>query len=324
MPDNLLAGRYVIDELLGEGGIGVVYKAEDIQTNQVVAIKFLVQEQTVATPDQLVRQKYFAREIELLKKIRHPAIVSLLDSGFTAIGLPFFVMEYVQGRTLSEVMQEEKAMVLARVFRILQPLCSALDCIHQQGAIHRDLKPENIMIVDTKGKEEIKLLDFGIAKMVDHESGNFMKITQAGNIVGTVDYLAPEQWEDKTLDQRTDIYALGLVVYEMLTGQHPFRSPSFTDSMMMHLEKQAPPPSSLNPDLPLLMDEIILQSISKQKEDRQPTVVDFLTDFESILADIYRRSKSFLSNPATETLYFEASGEFENSLGDSEESEDDD
>jgi serine/threonine-protein kinase len=221
-------------------------------------------------------------------------------------------MEYVEGRTLAKDISKNSPMLVGRVFKILQPLCSALACIHQHGAIHRDLKPENIMITDKEGREEIKILDFGIAKLLEPSEGeNVMPITQVGNIVGTVAYLSPEQWLEKELDQRTDIYALGLTVYEMLTGKHPFRSDSLELSMLMHLNEDPAPPSSLNSDLPIFLDEVILRSLSKEKQDRQASAIDFLSEFENVLADIYRRSLSYLSNPATETLSFEANNDDE-------------
>jgi eukaryotic-like serine/threonine-protein kinase len=288
----------------------VVYKASDLKSGRDVAIKFLIEEQTDDPQTQQLRQRYFEREISLLNKIRHPAIVSLLDSGFTKLGLPYFVMEYIEGHTLAQLIVQDGAFIVGRAFRILQPLCSALDCIHQHGAIHRDLKPENIMITSKEGKEDIKLLDFGISKMLDStDQSPLMQITQVGHIVGTVDYLAPEQWEDRKLDSRTDIYALGLITYEMLTGMHPFRSDSFAASMAMHLHEEPPPPSSLNQHVPILLDDVILRSISKNQDERQPSAIDFLAEFEGVLADIYRRSLSFLSNPSTETLSFDASAD---------------
>ncbi len=308
--DNLLANRYNIYELLGEGGIGVVYRATDLTTGKDVAIKFLVQEQTDSPKIQQLRKRYFEREIAILSEIRHPGIVNLIDSGFTKLGLPFFVMEYVEGRTLAQDIKEHGAMLVGRVFKILQPLCSALDCIHKHGAIHRDLKPENIMLSVKDGREEVKLLDFGIAKLLAPPPDSpFQPITQIGNIVGTVDYLAPEQWQEKDLDQRTDLYALGLIVYEMLTGHHPFRSDYIETAMLKHLNEEPPPPSSLNSNLPMLLDEVILRSIAKDRSERQQTIMDFLNEYEGVLADIYRRSLSYLSNPSTETLSYEQNDE---------------
>lgn len=307
MPDNLLGGRYLVTELLGEGGIGVVYKAEDMQENCEVAIKFMIQEPTAEVKTRQIRQKYFAREIAILSKIRHPGIVSLYDSGFTEIGLPYFVMEYVVGKTLLDILKDGP-LILGRAFNLLQQIGSALDCIHQHNAIHRDLKPENIMIITKNGKEVVKLLDFGIAKILEDAQSDspFMPITQAGNILGTVDYLSPEQWQDKTLDARADIYAFGLIAYEMLTGHHPFRGGfSIGDTMMRHLEEEPQPPSSLDKDIPILLDQVILRSIAKDRNQRYSSAIDFLTDFEEVLAEIYRRSMSYLSNPATETLMYE-------------------
>ncbi len=307
MPDNLLGGRYVITELLGEGGIGVVYKAEDLQEHCEVAIKFMIQEAAVETKTQQIRQRYFAREIAILSKIRHPGIVSLYDSGFTEIGLPYFVMEYVVGQTLLDILKDGQ-LLLGRAFNLLQQIGSSLDCIHQHNAIHRDLKPENIMIINSNGKEIAKLLDFGIAKILEDAQADspFMPITQAGHILGTVDYLSPEQWQDKPLDSRADIYAFGLIAYEMLTGYHPFRGGlSIGDTMMRHLEEEPLPPSSLDPKIPILLDQVILRSLAKDRNQRYSSAIEFLTDFEEVLAEIYRRSTSYLSNPATETLMYE-------------------
>jgi serine/threonine-protein kinase len=307
MPDNLLGGRYVVTELLGEGGIGVVYKAEDLKEHTEVAVKFMIQEPTSEMKTQQIRQRYFAREIAILSKIRHPGIVALYDSGFTEIGLPYFVMEYVVGQTLFDILKEGP-LVLGRAFNLLKQVGSALDCIHQHNAIHRDLKPENIMIITKEGKEVVKLLDFGIAKILEDAQSDspFMPITQAGNILGTVDYLSPEQWQDKPLDARADIYAFGLIAYEMLTGSHPFRGGfSIGDIMMRHLEEEPPPPSSLDKEIPILLDQVILKCLAKDRNQRYNSVVEFLTDFEEVLVEIYHRSMSYLSNPATETLMFE-------------------
>jgi serine/threonine-protein kinase len=151
-------------------------------------------------------------------------------------------------------------------------------------------------------------LDFGIAKLLEgaQEGSAFMPITQAGHILGTVDYLSPEQWQDKPLDQRADIYALGLIAYEMLTGKHPFRGGfSIGDTMMRHLEEEPAPPSSLDKNIPILLDQVILRCVAKDRNQRYSSAIEFLTDFEEVLAEIYRRSNSYLSNPATETLMFE-------------------
>lgn len=307
MTDNLLGGRYLVTELLGEGGVGVVYKAEDQIEKREVAIKFMIQEAMIDSKTQLIRKRYFAREIAILSQIRHPGIISLYDSGFTEIGLPYFVMEYVVGHTLLDVLKDG-SLNIGRAFRLLQQIGSALDCIHQHNGIHRDLKPENIMIVNNKGQEEIKLLDFGIAKILEgaQEGSAFMPITQAGHILGTVDYLSPEQWQDKPLDQRADIYALGLIAYEMLTGKHPFRGGfSIGDTMMRHLEEEPQPPSSLDREIPILLDQVILRCVAKDRNQRYGTAIEFLTDFEEVLAEIYRRSNSYLSNPSTETLMYE-------------------
>jgi serine/threonine-protein kinase len=309
MADNLLGGRYLVTELLGEGGVGVVYKAEDQVEHREVAIKFMIQEQAIESKTQQIRKRYFAREIAILSQIRHPGIVALYDSGFTEIGLPYFVMEYVVGKTLLDILKEEGGLNIGRAFQLLQQIGSALDCIHQHKAVHRDLKPENIMIViNEKGQEQIKLLDFGIAKLLEgaQEGSAFMPITQAGHILGTVDYLSPEQWQDKPLDQRADIYALGLIAYEMLTGKHPFRGGfSIGDTMMRHLEEEPAPPSSLDKNIPILLDQVILRCVAKDRNQRYSSAIEFLTDFEEVLAEIYRRSNSYLSNPATETLMFE-------------------
>ena len=213
-PFELVNNRYKMEQELGKGGLGIVYQAIDLTNGKKVALKFLINDQSLE--DSITNQKYFEREIKILSQIQHPNIVSILDSGFS-INRPFFVMEYIEGESLDKLLLQEKVWSVPRVLNLLQQICPALYAMHSKNIIHRDLKPGNIMIEKIGDTEKAVLLDLGIAKMVSGSKENsLMKdITKTGTIVGTVGYTSPEQCLDAELDNGVDIYSLGIIVYQL-------------------------------------------------------------------------------------------------------------
>ena len=248
-------GRYHVVEQLGEGGMAAVFKAYDSSLERYVAIK-VIRTEIVMDKEFLTR---FQREARALAQLDHPYILKVLDYG-EQDGMPFLVMPFAPGGTLKERMGSPWPYQEAA--RMLAPIARALECAHQQMIIHRDVKPANILF--TPGGSPI-LSDFGIAKMLD--IGDSMQLTGTGMGIGTPDYMAPEQWLGK-VDARTDIYALGVVFYEMVTGRRPYTADTPAAVMLKHMQDPLPRPRSINPSLPDEVEQVIFKALAKQPEDR--------------------------------------------------------
>jgi eukaryotic-like serine/threonine-protein kinase len=265
------ANRYRIEQILGRGGMGVVYKAQDTQLDETVAIKTLPGDVMQRSPEDLER---FKREIRLARKITHRNVLRTYDYG-EAEGVYFISMEFVRGYTLSELLDEAKARQIApRVaMGIARQICRGLQAAHEQGIIHRDIKPQNVLI-DAKG--EIKLMDFGIARVA--ESAEAM--TQAGLIVGTPHYMSPEQVQGKQLDPRSDVYSMGVLLYEMVAGRRPFESSSLTGVLTAHITEKPRPPIELRPEIGREINAIIMRALAKDPKDRYANAGELLTDLD--------------------------------------------
>jgi serine/threonine protein kinase len=260
-----LAGKYRIEQLIKTGGMGSVYRGKHVLMDKTVAIKVL--RPSLAGDDAVVAR--FSREAKAASKISHPHAVNVTDFGEAENGVVFLVMEYLDGRTLKEVIATEGALSLDRAVEIVRQVAGALDVAHSQGVIHRDLKSENVMLVHHNGDEWAKVLDFGIAKILQPAGVRDTEITQANLVVGTPQYMSPEQCSQSGgLDARSDIYSLGIILYEMLSARVPFTGESATAIMMKQV--QDPPPSILSarPDLPPAVDEVIKRALAKQPIDR--------------------------------------------------------
>lgn len=253
---HAFAGRYRIESILGRGGMGVVYKATDTQLDETVAIKTLPGDVMTRSPEDLER---FKREIRLARKITHRNVLRTYDYG-EAEGVYFISMEYVRGYTLSELMEEapKRQMPARAAVGIARQICRGLQAAHEQGIIHRDIKPQNVLI-DAKG--EVKLMDFGVARMT--ETSESASMTQAGLILGTPHYMSPEQVQAKVLDARSDVYAMGVLLYEILTGRRPFESSSLTGILTAHIMEQPRPPIELRPGMGAEMSSIVLRCLEK-------------------------------------------------------------
>ena len=269
---HLFANRYKIEQVLGRGGMGVVYKATDSQLDETVAIKTLPGDVMTRSPEDLER---FKREIRLARKITHRNVLRTFDYG-EAEGVYFISMEFVRGYTLAELLDEapNRQMPTRAAVGITRQICRGLQAAHEQGIIHRDIKPQNVLI-DAKG--EVKLMDFGIARMAETPEA----MTQAGLIVGTPHYMSPEQVQGKLLDARSDVYSMGVLIYEMLVGHRPFESSSLTGVLTAHITEAARPPIELRPDIGREINTIVMRCLTKEPRERY-------ADSGALLADLDR------------------------------------
>jgi eukaryotic-like serine/threonine-protein kinase len=272
-PGQVFANRYRIEQILGRGGMGVVYKASDTQLDEIVAIKTLPGDVMQRSPEDLER---FKREIRLARKITHRNVLRTYDYG-EAEGVYFISMEFVRGYTLSELLTESAGRQMApRVaLGITRQICRGLQAAHEQGIIHRDIKPQNVLI-DAKG--EVKLMDFGIARMAEAKEA----MTQAGLIVGTPHYMSPEQVQGKQLDPRSDVYSMGVLMYEMLTGKRPFESSSLTGVLTAHITEMPKALSEVRPELGERINAIVMRCLAKDPKARYTDAGALLTDLDAV------------------------------------------
>jgi eukaryotic-like serine/threonine-protein kinase len=272
-PGLLFANRYRIEQILGRGGMGIVYKANDTQLDETVAIKTLPGDVMTRSPEELER---FKREIRLARKITHRNVLRTYDYG-EAEGVYFISMECVRGYTLWELLEEAPNHRLApRVaLGIARQICRGLQAAHEQGIIHRDIKPQNVLI-DHKG--EVKLMDFGIARMAEAKEG----MTQAGLIVGTPHYMSPEQVQGKQLDPRSDVYSVGILIYEMLVGVKPFAAPSLTAVLTAHITETPKPAIEQRPEIGREVNGIVMRCLAKNPKDRYSDAGALLQDLDQV------------------------------------------
>jgi serine/threonine-protein kinase len=268
LPGRTLNGRYRVERKLGEGGFGAVFQGTQIATGREVALKVLhphnVQDATVVAR--------FRREAEACSKLRNEHTVTIYDFDETDDGVLYLAMELLKGQSLQQVEREGPGLDPWRVLRVLDQVADALGEAHALGIVHRDMKPENVMLERRGTTDFVKVLDFGIAKIVAADGGKGLPaLTAVGQTLGTLEFMSPEQLRGKDLDGRSDVYALGMMAYEMLTGELPFKeAKSSTDVIQFHLQTPAPAPSSLRPDLniPSEIDEIVLKMVAKNRDDR--------------------------------------------------------
>jgi len=266
-PGSVLSGRYEIRHQLGAGGMGVVYRAFDRELKETVAIKTLRPE-LVGDPSLLER---FKQEIRLARRISHPNVVRTHDLG-EADGLYFITMEFVEGTSLEELITKRGALPLNVTLTIGRQLCRALEVAHDQGVVHRDIKPQNL-VVDAQGF--LKVMDFGIARLVEGRQPGAGGLTADGTIIGTPEYMAPEQLMGHAVDGRADLYAAGLVLFECATGRRLFTGGSFATVLMRQVQEAAPDPRTLVPGLPEAFAVLIRKALAKETADRWQTATEF-------------------------------------------------
>ncbi|WNG16358.1 protein kinase [Cystobacter fuscus] len=274
----VLEGRYRLLSPLGAGGMGVVYLAEHLGLRKSVAVKLLRGE--------LSRDPTFARRFEqeaiAASQIGHEHIVNVTDLGRTPTGELFYVMELLEGESLGALLLREHFLPLWRAVPIVTQVCRALEAAHARGIVHRDVKPQNVMLLRRQGQADfVKVVDFGISKVMQGQPGS--GLTEAGAILGTASYMAPEQAAGGTVDARADVYSLGVLTYEVCTGSLPFRGDNTFTTMLQHLEATAEPPSQRRPDLglPPELDALVMSTLVKDPAAR-PTLETFRAGLEAL------------------------------------------
>ena len=263
-------GQYIIREMIGRGGCGTVYAATHDSTDEEVAVKVL-RLSLAGSPHQVRR---FVQEAQALKLVDHPGIVKVYDTGYMHDGRPYFVMELLEGRSLANLLGERGRLSPREALAILEPICDMLELAHQAGIVHRDIKASNIMLTGSADNREIKLLDFGLAKLLNSDQSGSMQ-TSMGVVLGTLHSMAPEQIMGGTVDGRTDIYAMGALLHRLLTGRHPFEDVDGQKVARMHLHKPPPKPSKLAPVSPAL-DALVERALDKDPGRRFQTAGAFL------------------------------------------------
>ena len=262
-----LGDRYRLVAVLGAGSMGDVYLAEHVLLGRKLAVKVL--KQNLGQHEELIQR--FQQEAVAASSIGHENIVSVTDFGRTADGALYFVMELIEGQSLRELLTQGGNLPLPRALGILLQLCRALAAAHGRGIVHRDLKLDNVMVVQREdGSDLVKVLDFGISKVSGRNSPDERRITQAGVLLGTPDYMAPEQIRGEPADQRADVYSFGVLAYEVVTGWVPFEAPNITGVMMKHLTEAPVPPTVRRPDLglPPAFDALVLKALEKDPANR--------------------------------------------------------
>ena len=267
-PGENFGERYQVIEEIGQGGMGRVFKAKDLELDTVVALK-MIKPEFSSDPDIINR---FKRELLLAREILHEHVIRIHDLGEIK-GIKYISMNYIEGNTLKEILQSTGKLTIEKTIDIIKQVCSALITAHNKGIIHRDLKPQNIMI-DKSGKAYV--LDFGIARSINVDSD----APEEGIVLGTPDFMSPEQIKGEKPDAATDIYSLGIILYEMATGKMPFVAADQRELLYKHLNELPEPPSRFNPQMPLQLERIILKCMEKKKKNRFQSVQEILHEIE--------------------------------------------
>ncbi|WP_163999309.1 serine/threonine-protein kinase [Pyxidicoccus caerfyrddinensis] len=275
-----IAHKYRVEALIGEGGMGKVYRARQLALDKVVVLKVL--RHTLLSDERTVAR--FQREAKAASRLNHANSISVLDFGQAEDGALFIAMEYVAGQDLHQILSREWPLGEARVVRLVSQVLSALSDAHGAGVIHRDLKPENIMVEQRRNEGDfVKVLDFGIAKITD-STDDGPALTRAGFVCGTPEYMSPEQARGAPLDHRSDLYAVGVILYQLTTGLLPFESDSAVGFATKHLTEEPPPPSRRRPDARISpgLEKLILRALSKSPDDRPANAEAFKAELAMV------------------------------------------
>lgn len=271
---TIIAERYQVEKVLGKGGMGMVYKGRHIYMNRAVAIKILHPEQS---RDPAVVSR-FRKEARSLCQFSHPNLVGVFDFGVMSTGEPFMVMDYCDGQSLDKILHKTGKISVKRGLNLFEQVCRALEAVHNQGIIHRDVKPSNILV----GAEDlVKLVDFGLAKSVGGLE-HLIKLTCTGEVVGSPSYMSPEQCTGQELDHKSDIYSLGVAMYEAFTGEMPFQADSFYELLNQHIRGTPSRDPFITNNLPRELEEVIFRCLDKNPEGRFQSARELLQALESV------------------------------------------
>ncbi len=273
MVGELIAGRYELEELAGSGGMSSVYRARDTLLERHVALK-LLHEYHGADAESIER---FRREARAVARLSHPNIVTVIDRGEDG-GRQYIVFEYVDGENLKELVAREGPLPVRRALELAIQVGEGLACAHDHGVVHRDVKPQNVLL---NGDGRAKVTDFGIARSLDVDHG----MTQTGTVIGTSNYIAPEQASGRAVDERTDIYSLGVVLFELLTGDVPFPGESFVAVALRHVHEEPPSVLELRPDVPSRVAQLVDRALAKDPDERFPSMATMVTVLRACLVD---------------------------------------
>jgi eukaryotic-like serine/threonine-protein kinase len=273
MVGEVLSDRYELEELVGTGGMSSVFRAHDRLLERKVALKVLHQQYT--NDEEYVER--FRREARSVATLSHPNIVTVIDRGEHQ-GRQFIVFEYVEGENLKRLIERRGPMPVSTALELAMQIARGLSFAHQQGLVHRDVKPQNVLL---NGDGHAKVTDFGIARSLDVKHG----MTQTGTVLGTSDYIAPEQAQGQRVDEHTDVYSLGVVLYEMLLNEVPFPGENFVAVAMRHINEEPPSIRDKRPDVPARVEAAVHRAMAKDPEARFQTMVDFCRELEACLAE---------------------------------------
>ena len=273
---RLLGGRYELDGIVGRGGMAEVYRARDIRLDRIVAVKTLRED---LARDQTFQAR-FRREAQSAASLNNPSIVAVYDTGEDDTGgshIPYIVMEYVDGRTLRDLLREDRRLLPERAREITDGVLRALEYSHRSGIVHRDIKPGNVMLTRSG---QVKVMDFGIARAVSDTQAT---MTQTAQVIGTAQYLSPEQARGERVDARSDLYSTGCLLYELLTGRPPFLGDSPVAIAYQHVRENPIPPSRVDPEVPQWADAIVLKAMAKDPRDRYQSAAEMRADMQRAL-----------------------------------------
>ncbi|GAA4513047.1 Stk1 family PASTA domain-containing Ser/Thr kinase [Actinoallomurus oryzae] len=292
---RLLGGRYELDGVIGRGGMAEVYRARDLRLDRVVAIKTL-RSDLARDP---TFQARFRREAQSAASLNHPSVIAVYDTGEDTIDgnpVPYIVMEYVEGRTLRDVLQEEHRIAPDRALQMADGILRALDYSHRGGIVHRDIKPANVMLT-TSG--EVKVMDFGIARALADSAAT---MTATAQVIGTAQYLSPEQARGERVDARSDIYSTGCVLYELMTGRPPFQGDSPVAIAYQHVREEPIPPSQLDPSIPQYANAIVMKALTKDANYRYQSAAEMRGDIQRASQGMPVAAPTMAMNAGTQVM----------------------
>jgi beta-lactam-binding protein with PASTA domain/tRNA A-37 threonylcarbamoyl transferase component Bud32 len=293
---RLLGGRYELDGVIGRGGMAEVYRARDLRLDRIVAIKTL-RSDLARDP---TFQARFRREAQSAASLNHPSVIAVYDTGEDAMNgnpVPYIVMEYVEGRTLRDVLRDEHRLLPDRAMQMTDGILRALDYSHRGGIVHRDIKPANVMLTSSG---EVKVMDFGIARALADTAAT---MTATAQVIGTAQYLSPEQARGERVDARSDIYSTGCVLYELLTGRPPFQGDSPVAIAYQHVREEAPPPSHLEPSIPRWADAIVMKALAKDPNYRYQSASEMRADIQRASQGMPVAAPTMAMNAGTQVMH---------------------